>query len=1136
MHPLLDQAAGERRLMLANEAIARGAIEAGVAVVASYPGTPSTEVSETLARTAAERGHHFEYSTNEKVAIEVAAGAAWGGRRALSAMKQVGLNVAADPFLTLGAVGVIGGFVLVVADDPAQHSSQTEQDTRHYGRLADVPVLEPASPEDARRMARAAFDISEEVGLPVILRITTRLAHMRGAVTLGDILPIRPPPAAIVRDPRRFVNMPANAPANRRRHFEAMARAARISESSPFNVAAGEGTVGIVASGIAHAYALDALSALGVAEQVAVLRLGMTWPVPEKMLGRFLRWKRRILVAEELEPFLEHEVELAAFRARRRPQVLGKRSGHLPRTGEFNAALMTGAVAALTGAAWTPPPPPARPALAVPPRPPVLCAGCVHRAAFYAAKVATGDRAIFENDIGCYTLGYGPPFHQADHLICMGGAINLASSLSRQTDQPVFAYIGDSTFFHSGITGLLNAVHGGYRQVVVILDNLTTAMTGHQPHPGTAQRAGRAFRHAKIEDLVRACGVTHLEILDPLDTAGAVQGLRRAIAHDGVAVVLFRAPCRLHPEPPAGTVAKAPFEVAAGDCCTCGTTADRSPCSVPLDAATKVFRSARRLELFGSSAARTRPAVPPTPPCTAACPAGICAMGYVTHVAAGRPRAALELIRERVAFPGTLGHVCHHPCETACVRAKLDDPLAILALKRHAAASDDPPEKHYLLARAAAVSPTGKRVAVVGAGPAGLQAAYELRLRGHDVTVFDRAREPGGLMASAIPAHRLPREVLRREIDVIRRMGVTLRMGAELGRDVDAQALLAGPERFDALFLATGAGRTRRLAVPGEAGEGVVDSLDLLAAAADASPLPGGATWDPRRLPGARVVVVGGGNAAIDAARTARRQGAGSVVVAYRRTAAEMSAEPGEREAAEREGVRFELLAGPVEVLRRDDRVAGLRCARMRLVEPDGSGRARPVPVPGEEFELDADLVVVAVGQEGHPGPAEALGLAVDPAGRIEVDATTLATKRAGVFAGGDAVSGPWTVVDAIAAGKRAAWGIDVFLRGAAAAPLDLPAVRTDDSWQVPEPGRVVRERRLWEGDAQDHAQAEAARCLACGMCGHCLACVETLACPAIVVREGKAAIDATSCNGCSVCAQMCPNGAIAPGPWGSGA
>jgi NADPH-dependent glutamate synthase beta subunit-like oxidoreductase len=267
------------------------------------------------------------------------------------------------------------------------------------------------------------------------------------------------------------------------------------------------------------------------------------------------------------------------------------------------------------------------------------------------------------------------------------------------------------------------------------------------------------------------------------------------------------------------------------------------------------------------------------------------------------------------------------------------------------------------------------------------------------------------------------------------------------------------------------------------------------------------------------------------------------VTVAYRRSEAEMPAEPAERKAAVGEGVRLELLAGPLEVLRGEGRVTGLRCARMRLADPDRSGRSRPVPVPGEELVLEADLVVTAVGQQGHAGPAVALGLPVDEDGRVKVDATTLATKRAGVFAGGDAVTGAWTVIDAIAAGKRAAWGIDVHLRGNEAPAIDLPAVRPGGGWQVPEAQRIVRQPRVWSGGADavpagerddqkatpgsGDARSEAARCLACGMCAHCLACVETFACPAIVVGDGKVTIDATSCNGCSVCAQMCPNGAI---------
>ncbi|NMC72078.1 MAG: indolepyruvate ferredoxin oxidoreductase subunit alpha, partial [Myxococcales bacterium] len=326
---LLEDVPGARRLLLANEAIARGALEAGVAYVAAYPGTPSTEISEALARAAREDGRlYFEYSTNEKVALEIAAGAAWGGRRALTAMKQVGLNVAADPLLTLGAVGVIGGLVIVTADDPSQHSSQTEQDNRHYARLADLPMLEPASADEARRMTAAAFDLSEELGFPVLLRTTTRLAHLRGVVTLGPLRPVRPPPETVTRDPRRFVNLPANAPANRARHLQALARAAAQADRCEWNVVRGAGDLGIVASGIARAYVRDALRDLGLEDRVALFEVGLSWPFPRGRLAEFLAGKRRVLVVEELEPLVEQEVLRAAHVHGGPLEVLGKASGH----------------------------------------------------------------------------------------------------------------------------------------------------------------------------------------------------------------------------------------------------------------------------------------------------------------------------------------------------------------------------------------------------------------------------------------------------------------------------------------------------------------------------------------------------------------------------------------------------------------------------------------------------------------------------------------------------------------------------------------------------------------------------------------------------------------------------------------
>ncbi|MBN1773291.1 MAG: FAD-dependent oxidoreductase, partial [Deltaproteobacteria bacterium] len=884
MYRLLEDHPGARRLLLANEAIARGALEAGVAYVTAYPGTPSTEVSEALSRAARESERlYFEYSTNEKVALEVAAGAAWGGRRALTAMKQVGLNVAADPLLTLGAVGVIGGLVLVTADDPSQHSSQTEQDSRHYARLADVPMLEPASADEARRMTVAAFALSEDLGFPVLLRTTTRLSHLRGVVTLGPLAPVRPPPEVVARDPRRFVNLPANAPVNRTRHLATLARAAALADDCEWNKVTGEAELGVVASGIGRAYVRDALRDLGLADRVALLEVGWSWPFPRGLLAKFLLGKRRVLVVEELEPFVEQEIQRAAHARGGELQVLGKGTGHFGPAFEYTPVRVAEALAELAdgprpgapprSAAVAPPPAPPPLLAALPRRPPVLCAGCAHRASFYAAAVATGGRALFENDIGCYTLGYGPPFDQAQHLICMGGAINLASALSRQTADPVFAYVGDSTFFHSGITGLINAVHNGYKFVVVVLDNLTTAMTGHQPHPGTASRDGRSYQPVEIEALARASGARLVEVVNPMQVEETVAAMRRAIETDGMAVVISRAPCALLRDAEPWHEPRS-YRVVEQDCCSCGCTPDGKPCAVPLDAAEKRFRSERRI-LSGKAddAARARPELPALAPCSAACPAGICAQGYVNHLACGRPLEALKLIRERVALPGVLGHVCHHPCESACERGRTEAPLPIRELKRYAATFDEPPETHWLRARAAAVPDTGKRVAVVGSGPAGLQCAAELRLRGHRVTVFERAPVAGGLPALAIPPFRLPRTVLRRELAVLEALGIEFRCNTAVTRDPRGDG-------FDAVFLAVGAGRTRRLDIPGEDGPGIVDALELLEALALERPF----------RPGERVVVVGGGNAAIDAARAALRLGAREARILYRRGEAELPA------------------------------------------------------------------------------------------------------------------------------------------------------------------------------------------------------------------------------------------------------
>jgi indolepyruvate ferredoxin oxidoreductase, alpha subunit len=571
MSELLSGQAGERRLFLGNEAIVRGALEAGVALAATYPGTPASEIGDRFAEISRQTDLIFEYSVNEKVALEVAAGASAAGWRALASMKHVGLNVAADALVTLGYVGVKGGLVIVSADDPSLFSSQNEQDNRYYAKLAALPMLEPMNPQEARDMTLAAFELSEAVALPVLLRTTTRVNHTRGAVTLGNMAP-RPGPGRFVKDPFSQVMVPAVA---RQAHAKLLAKQGRVrelAETSPFNRLTGQGPWGVVASGVAAAYAEDAIMELGLTDRVTFLKLGFTHPLPEKLIGDFLRRVERVLVVEELDPYLEDGLKaLAQARGLTLP-IRGKGEGLFSRLYEYQPALVRQVMAGFFGVPWEAPRPTDPVDLwggPLPDRPPNLCPGCPHRASYYAIKIALQDlgvEGIFPTDIGCYTLGLLPPLSMADYLICMGSSISTAAGISRATGQKVVAFIGDSTFFHAGLTGLTNAVHNRHNFLLVILDNGTTAMTGHQPHPGVSLAS--PGEHVPLVRVVKALGVEQIWVVNPFKYKESLAAAKEALAAEGVRVLISQAPCHLHEARVTGKKRRARFQV-KGDCGDC---------------------------------------------------------------------------------------------------------------------------------------------------------------------------------------------------------------------------------------------------------------------------------------------------------------------------------------------------------------------------------------------------------------------------------------------------------------------------------------------------------------------------------------------------------------------------------------
>ena len=544
IHPVLAQDKGPY-LLLGNEAIVRGALEAGVNLVTCYPGTPSSEVPDTFREIAGSGRFALEYSVNEKVALEVGGGAALAGAMVLTTMKHVGVNVAADPLMTMTTLGLPGGLVLLSADDPGCHSSQNEQDNRTYARFAGMPCFEPANAQEAKDMARDALVLARETAQPVMLRTTTRVNHLRGAVEYGP-LPASPAPVVpFEKCPRRFVPVPAVSRMRHREQVKNLEAIREMAENSPWNREHGRGRLGVIASGISRAYLHDALAATGWEDEVRIFELGFSWPLPTKRIESFMRGVDKVLVLEESEPLLERDI-LALARRRSIPTPVYGKSDILTVFCEYSMATVRQALADVQGKNEGESVACPSPARELPQRPPSLCAGCAHRAVYYAVRKTFGDEAIYSSDIGCYTLGLVPPLSTADFLFCMGSSVSAGSGFARYSDKPVLAFIGDSTFFHSGITGLVNAVFNRHNLILVILDNGTTAMTGHQPNPGVIQEVlGATSVHMDIEAIVRGCGVENVVKIRPYNIKASLAALEGMKNGSGVRVIIAEEPCVL---------------------------------------------------------------------------------------------------------------------------------------------------------------------------------------------------------------------------------------------------------------------------------------------------------------------------------------------------------------------------------------------------------------------------------------------------------------------------------------------------------------------------------------------------------------------------------------------------------------
>lgn len=1107
----------EQKVLLGNEAIARGLVESGCQFFAAYPGTPSSEILPAVVRFKKENNLdiYVEWSTNEKVAFENALVASYTGKRAAVAMKQVGLNVATDPLMSSAYIGTIGGFVIISCDDPGPHSSQTEQDTRFMAMFAKIPVFDPASAKEAQQMCPIAFELSEKYQIPMILRPVLRVSHSQQTITFNPILRLERK-AHFPRNPQRWSATP------RFRfilHKQLNEKLEKISEefNSMTNLnfiehGQDKAVFGIISGGIGYSIARDCLTEMGLWGDIPILKIGTPFPFPNQIVESFIQKCDHLLILEETEPVIELQI-------RDKSKIIGRLDGTIPNVGEMLPETITHILTDLCKRFSIPvreetsttPLEKMVSNLGLPIRRPSLCSGCPHRASFFALKQAFPN-GIFPSDIGCYTLGMN--MDTVDTCHDMGAAITFGSGLYQAYHQdgkevPIIATIGDSTFYHSGPQGLLNAVYNGSKFVLVILDNSITAMTGMQPTPESGVTAdGHPGTALSIEELVKGCGVKYIRVVNPYDIRGMIREVKKAYAYTkqpdgGMAVIISRYPCITYERE---ILKSKPIKVDIRH-------------TPPFE---KDFPQMRSGAMPQSYLPTYRDKIAP---CTGACPIQVDARGYIELISKGKFDEALRLVLQKNPFPGITGRLCARPCEKVCRRGDLDQPIAIDLLKRFLA------DRCEALPFELIPGPERKeRVAIIGSGPAGLMAAHDLRRLGYQVTIFEALPVAGGTMAVGTSRFRLPEEVLNREIENIKRLGVEFQLNTKIDKNYSLKKLKG--KGYQAILLAIGAHKANRLNLPGSNAKGVLDSLSYLKKVALSKQIPFVS----------RVVVLGGNERALDSARTALRLGAREVTILFNRTQREMPVEAFEIQEAEKEGVAFKFLSVPTRISVTNGKASGIYYKKAVLGPPTSSGRTRVLSLGGPERKIKADLIITS---PTYVPELSGFGDTIPQTSwkTIHVDPITLATPVEGLFAGGDAVTGPKNFIEALAAGRKVALSIHRYLCGedmkanreSEGISTELITVKLDkfepssrvELMTLPVAKRFKNFKEVNLLPSEEAILEEAKRCLHCGACTYCDTC--RVECPegAISKTESGYQIDFGKCTGCRVCVRECPTSAI---------
>jgi indolepyruvate ferredoxin oxidoreductase alpha subunit len=537
MEELLYNKPGKKIILLGNEAIVRGALESGVNFVSTYPGTPASEIGNTFFRIADKAKVYFEFSTNEKVALEAGIGASFSGLKTLVAMKNFGLNVALDSLLPFLYTGTKGATVIVVADDPSCHSSaQSEENSRGIANLVNIPILEPSDPQECKDFTKLGFQISEKFKIPVMIRTTTRVAHQKMPVKLGTFKKIVLQKGKFIKNPKKFITLPPRVLEMKEELLENIKKIQEFSEKSTINQIERDtaSNIGIITSGISYLYVTEALKELNL--NLPVLKLGFFYPLPEKKIKDFIKNLKKVLIVEELEPHLEKEIERLAKEVNCNLKVTGK--ALLPEAGELKPEIVISAIAKFTNKKYSIPH--IKYDTKAPKRFPQLCPGCPYWLVISAIKKAVDTKkVIFGGEIGCYMLFGNSPINLQDYLSCMGSSVGIAHGIKKASGQKIIAFVGDSSFFHAGIPALINTVFNKSNPLIIVMDNQTTAMTGHQPHPG----APVTPNGIKIEEIVKGCGVKNWKVIDPINQKEFTETVKEFLVKPEVSVIIARHPC-----------------------------------------------------------------------------------------------------------------------------------------------------------------------------------------------------------------------------------------------------------------------------------------------------------------------------------------------------------------------------------------------------------------------------------------------------------------------------------------------------------------------------------------------------------------------------------------------------------------